>query len=385
MGRGLCGLARWSAQRKRRRANVRRLREIGVDFDHHGQELELALEAGHSRRRVAHAGGGGTGRVVMEAVVRRVSHTTPSRCRRHARVGARLRWRALLGRTSPRRSGARAPDHPRHRRRRELFARSTILPAPEDKAWRWRGAQVRGSRIWSSSSFTPRRSRCRVRGTDSSSRRRYAARARTCSTSLAMRFMSSAHPDAELAPRDELTRAIVARNACHRGAFGLLVTRSPRPACGAPSIRRHLGAARRARIRPCSRPHPGGSCSALHDGRRAHQPARTNVAPRPARRGRGGSAPACTARTGLASNSCSSARVRGSSRFGRMRIAVEPADVDDVDAAALGDRPPVPARPSNLPDLQSTRDALWRRRGRAARLRYPRAARTDRSGCTRLA
>src|SRR5690606_22780103 len=49
-----------------------RLRLLGVEFDSDGKDLILAMEAGHSRRRIAHAGGGGTGRVVMNAMVRRV-------------------------------------------------------------------------------------------------------------------------------------------------------------------------------------------------------------------------------------------------------------------------------------------------------------------------
>ncbi len=34
-------------------------------------------------------------------------------------------------------------------------------------------------------------------------------------------------------------------------------------------------------------------------------------------------------------------------------------DHDDVDAAVVADRPPMPARPAALPELQSTRELLW--------------------------
>ncbi|MBM3668045.1 MAG: FAD-dependent oxidoreductase [Actinobacteria bacterium] len=46
---------------------VDELRRRGVDFDHDAEgKLELALEGGHSRRRVVHAGGAGTGRRITE-------------------------------------------------------------------------------------------------------------------------------------------------------------------------------------------------------------------------------------------------------------------------------------------------------------------------------
>ena len=61
VGRGLCRLAAVELLTEEASRHLRRLRELGVDFDSHGTDLELALEAGHSRRRIAHAGGGGTG------------------------------------------------------------------------------------------------------------------------------------------------------------------------------------------------------------------------------------------------------------------------------------------------------------------------------------
>jgi L-aspartate oxidase len=75
VGRGLC---RESAVRLlvgEAPRHVDRLRWLGVEFDEvpgGSHALELTLEAGHSRRRIAHAGAGSTGRVIVDALVRRV-------------------------------------------------------------------------------------------------------------------------------------------------------------------------------------------------------------------------------------------------------------------------------------------------------------------------
>lgn len=51
---------------------ARDLIAAGVPFDRGANGLDLALEAGHSRRRILHAGGGATGHVVTEALLARV-------------------------------------------------------------------------------------------------------------------------------------------------------------------------------------------------------------------------------------------------------------------------------------------------------------------------
>lgn len=54
------------------------LASLGVPFDRHPSgALRLGLEGGHSRRRIVHAGGDATGRIIMETLVRRV-RATPS-------------------------------------------------------------------------------------------------------------------------------------------------------------------------------------------------------------------------------------------------------------------------------------------------------------------
>ena len=65
-GRGLVRSAAARALSEEAPARVHELEELGVHFDAdpHGR-IELALEGGHSRRRVAHAGGSATGRRVV--------------------------------------------------------------------------------------------------------------------------------------------------------------------------------------------------------------------------------------------------------------------------------------------------------------------------------
>jgi len=48
--------------------------ESGVPFDGHDGKPDMGLEAGHSRRRILHAGGGATGEMVSEALLSRVIH-----------------------------------------------------------------------------------------------------------------------------------------------------------------------------------------------------------------------------------------------------------------------------------------------------------------------
>lgn len=63
---------------------VAELERRGVEFDREpGGELELALEGGHSRRRVVHAGGAGTGRRITE----RLAHLAAEEPRIHVAEG----------------------------------------------------------------------------------------------------------------------------------------------------------------------------------------------------------------------------------------------------------------------------------------------------------
>src|SRR5438128_2578822 len=66
-GRGLCRPSAVRALTSEAPARIADLVELGVDFDD-----DLAHEGGHSRRRVVHAGGAESGRLIAEALVARV-------------------------------------------------------------------------------------------------------------------------------------------------------------------------------------------------------------------------------------------------------------------------------------------------------------------------
>ena len=212
VGRGLCRLSAVELLTEEAPRHLRRLRELGVDFDQHGDELELALEAGHSRRRIAHAGAGGTGRVVMDAVARRVlEHPqirvldgTPAwglvadgeRC-----YGAHLPEGIILAAQTILATGGAA----------SLFARSTNPPGSRGQgvamAWRAGAAVIdmEFQQFHPTALALPGHGDCylvseAVRGEGAH-----------LIDAEGERFMPERHPDAELAPRDELTRAIVER------------------------------------------------------------------------------------------------------------------------------------------------------------------------------
>jgi L-aspartate oxidase len=67
-GRGLCRPSAVRVLTEEAPARIAELRALGVEFDD-----GLALEGGHSRRRVVHAGGAETGRRIAEVLAARVS------------------------------------------------------------------------------------------------------------------------------------------------------------------------------------------------------------------------------------------------------------------------------------------------------------------------
>jgi len=71
-GCGLCDTDVVDMVVKQGPALVRQLREWGADFDMEGSEIAITLEGGHSHRRVAHAHGDETGRVIAEALIKKV-------------------------------------------------------------------------------------------------------------------------------------------------------------------------------------------------------------------------------------------------------------------------------------------------------------------------
>lgn len=364
VGRGLCRLAAVELLTEEAPRHLRRLRALGVDFDSLGEELTLALEAGHSRRRIAHAGGGGTGRVIMDAIVRRVLEhpqvrildQTPAwglvadgdRC-----YGAHLPDGVLLAQQTILATGGAA----------SLFARSTNPPGSRGQgvamAWRAgaRVADMEFQQFHPTALSLPGEGDCflvseAVRGEG----------AHLLDVD-GTRFMPDEHPDAELAPRDELTRAIVARirHTGHHCVYLSLAHLDPQMVherFAAISDRlAELGfdlARDRIPVAPAAHYTMGGILTSLH--------ARTSL---PGLLAVG--EVACTGVHGanrLASNSLLECLVFAD-RAGL--VASEgpggAASASDVPTGLVADRPPVPARPARLPDLQATRELLWRRAG----------------------
>jgi L-aspartate oxidase len=360
VGRGLCRLAAVELLTEEAPRHLRRLRELGVDFDQHGEELELALEAGHSRRRIAHAGGGGTGRVVMEAVVRRVlEHPnitildgTPAwglvadgeRC-----YGAHVPDGVILAHQTVLATGGMA----------SLFARSTNPPGSRGQgvamAWRAGAALIdmEFQQFHPTALVLPGEGDCfliseAVRGEG----------AHLVDVN-GVRFMPAAHPAAELAPRDELTRAVTQRmrETAHPSVY---VTMAHLDAVAVhhrfSAISGRLAAlgfdlARdRIPVAPAAHFTMGGVLTSLHG--RSSLPGLLAVGE-----------VACTGVHGanrLASNSLLECLVFADrAGFVAHESPAGAVDAAYAPAAVLADRPPLPERPAELPDLQSTRTIMW--------------------------
>jgi L-aspartate oxidase len=360
VGRGLCRLAAVELLTEEAPRHLRRLRELGVDFDQGEQELELALEAGHSRRRIAHAGGGGTGRVIMDAIVRRVLEhpniqvldQTPAwglvadgeRC-----YGAHLPDGVLLAHQTILATGGAA----------SLFARSTNPPGSRGQgvAMAWRaGARVADMEF---QQFHPTALKLPGEGDCFLISEAVRGEGAHLLDVDGVRFMPDQHEAAELAPRDELTRAITARirETGHHCVYLSLAHLDPamvHERLAAISGRlADLGfdmARDRLPVAPAAHFTMGGVLTSLH--------ARTSI---PGLLAVG--EVACTGVHGanrLASNSLLECLVFAD-RAGMVASEgpTAPADAADVPAGVIDDRPPMPARPAALPDLQSTRELLW--------------------------
>ena len=86
-GDGLCDAAASSSILAEAAVAIERLREWGVLFDTDARgTLRLGLEAAHSRHRIVHAEGDGTGRVVLAALVARVRASPQIRVIENARA-----------------------------------------------------------------------------------------------------------------------------------------------------------------------------------------------------------------------------------------------------------------------------------------------------------
>ncbi len=361
VGRGLCRLAAVELLTEEAPRHLRRLRELGVDFERLGEGgLELALEAGHSRRRIAHAGGGGTGRVIMDAIVHRVLEHPQIRILDQTpawglvadgeRVyGAHLPDGVLLAHQTILATGGAA----------SLFARSTNPPGSRGQgvAMAWRaGARVADMEF---QQFHPTALKLPGEGDCFLVSEAVRGEGAHLLDVDGVRFMPDRHPDGELAPRDELTRAIVARirETGHHCVYLSLAHLDPdmvHERFAAISDRlAELGfdmARDRIPVAPAAHFTMGGVLTSLH--------ARTSL---PGLLAVG--EVACTGVHGanrLASNSLLECLVFADRAGLVANEGPEQAfSAGDVPSGVVDDRPPMPARPAALPDLQSTRELLW--------------------------
>ena len=160
-----------SSTRRRLRSNISRGSASRFDRRPDGG-WRLGLEAAHSRNRIVHATGDGTGREIMRALIAAVRRMSVDHAAGRRR-GAQADRRGQRDQGRARRERAR-PAGDRHRPRRAsrpaasagCFSTAPIRPAASVRASRWRRARARSFPISNSSSFirprsTGRRARCR--------------------------------------------------------------------------------------------------------------------------------------------------------------------------------------------------------------------------------
>lgn len=194
-------------------ASVARLLELGMPFDRDGVGLARAQEAAHSRARVVHAGGDATGRSLIDTLVAAVK-MAPVTVIENA-FGAELLVRdgAVCG-----------VDVIRDKVRRELFEADAVIIATGGAGQLYRhstnpgsatadgvaaalraGAELRDLEFYQ---FHP--TALAVEGTPLISEA-VRGEGATLLDGDGNRFMLAEHPDAELAPRDVVARAIARR------------------------------------------------------------------------------------------------------------------------------------------------------------------------------
>ena len=224
----------------------RDLESLGVRFDADGDgKLALGLEGGHSRRRVAHAGGSATGRRILRelsAVVAEHPRIEVLEGRRAAALRLDMNGRCAGLDTDDGAELDGARGRARHRRRRRaVVAHDQPARARSAPGCCWRARPARRSPTSSSSSSTPPRS------TGIPGREGFLV-------SEAVRGEGATLHDAdgerfvdELAPRDHVARAIRTVMDRRGDACVYLDMRTSTPAASPTSSRR---CARRGSTRP---------------------------------------------------------------------------------------------------------------------------------------
>ncbi len=306
-------------------AAVRALAALGAPFDRPADGgFAQSLEAAHSRPRIARVKGDQAGQAIMEAV------TVAVLAARHIEVRTGHRLRGLLQDERGRVRGVLAETHGQMV---EITARAVILatggigglyavtttPA-ELKGEGLALAALAGAEI-ADPEFVQFHPTAIDIGRDPAPLATEALRGEgaVLVNGDGQRFMARYHPDAELAPRDVVARAIHAERAAGRGAF--LDARKGRGRTlprGVPGGVRRLHGRRRRPARPAD---PGGAGLPLPHGRDRDRRARPHVAgralPPPANAPRRGSmAPTAWRRTRCWRLPCS-ARAPAAPRPGR--------------------------------------------------------------------
>lgn len=224
-GAGLCDPEAVAVLTREGPDAVRRLAGLGAPFDRDEDRFVLSLEAAHGRARVARAGGDGAGRAIMEAVTAAVLAAP------HITVREGLRIRRLLQDADGRVRGVLAEDTAGALI--QITAAATLLATgglgglyavtttPRELRGEGMGLAALAGATIADPEFVQFHPTAIDIGADPAPLATEALRGEGAILRNAdgRAFMLDYDPDAELAPRDVVARAIEAERAAGRGAF----------------------------------------------------------------------------------------------------------------------------------------------------------------------
>ncbi|WP_298226440.1 L-aspartate oxidase [Gryllotalpicola sp.] len=221
-GAGLCDPAAVAVLTEEGPERVRQLIALGARFDRDGAQLARGLEAAHSAARIVHAGGDATGAEIERALIARVTDDPRIAIRERTALAELLRD-SPPGGSVPRVIGVELADGTREYADAvilatggagQLFAHTTnpAVATGDGVAAAWRaGAVLADAEFYQ---FHPTALAVPGSFLISEAVRGEGAVLRNADGE---RFMTDAHPDAELAPRDVVARAIAVEMAAQDG------------------------------------------------------------------------------------------------------------------------------------------------------------------------